>query len=133
MGAALAWARSQANGRKIAVRVASPAAEERFEAGRGLFFMRTGQQNLACASCHLLSAGRLYEGVAIPPAAGLAAPWPAIRGNQPVSINGRMRECLARMLAAPVNFSADDLANIEYFLGYLANGYALIANVRRRD
>jgi hypothetical protein len=50
-----------------------------------------------------------------------------------VAINGRMRECLARMGAAPVNFSADDLANIEYFLAYLSNGYPLLANVKRRD
>jgi sulfur-oxidizing protein SoxA len=133
MGATLAWVRSQAAGRKIAVRVASPAAEERFDAGRALFFMRTGRQNLACASCHVQGAGRVYEGTAIPPAVGLGAPWPAIRGTAPVAINGRMRECLARMGAAPVNFSADDLANVEYFLAYLANGYALLANVTRRD
>ena len=133
MGATLAWLRAQSDGQKIAVRVASPAAEERFESGRSLFAMRTGQQNLACASCHLKSAGRVYANAAIPPVVGLAAQWPAIKEGQPVAITGRMRECMARMGTAPVNFSADDFANMEYFLGYLSNGYPLRANVNRRD
>lgn len=133
MGATLAWLRSQSDGQKIAVRVASPPAEEKFEAGRALFFMRTGQQNLACASCHLSSAGRVYGNAAIPPAVGLAAQWPAIRGGQPVTINGRIRECLSRMGAATVTFGAEDFANLEFFLAYLSNGYPIKANVSRRD
>jgi sulfur-oxidizing protein SoxA len=133
MGAALAWLRAQSDGMKIAVRVASPAAEQRFESGRELFFMRTGQQNFACASCHLKSAGRVYGNSAILPAVGLAAQWPAIRGGQPVTITGRIRDCLARMGAAPVNFSAEDFAHIEFFLAYLSNGYTVKANVSRGD
>jgi len=133
MGAALAWLRAQSDGQKIAVRVTSPAAEERFEAGRSLFFMRTGQQNLACASCHLKSAGRVYGASAIPPAVGLAAPWPTIRAGQPVTMTGRVLDCLALMGAAPVTFSAEDFAHLECFLGYLANGYPVRANMARRD
>jgi L-cysteine S-thiosulfotransferase len=133
MGAVLAWLRSQSDGQKIAVRVSGSAAEERFDAGRSLFFMRSGQQNFACASCHLQAAGRIYANSALPPVVGLAAQWPVIRDGQVVTITGRIRECLARMGAAPVNFSAEDFAHLEYFLAYLANGYPLKANAIRRN
>jgi sulfur-oxidizing protein SoxA len=125
MGAVLAYVRALSDGQKLAVRVATPQAEERFAEGNRLFFTRMGQQNYACASCHLANAGRFFGDVALPAALGLGAQWPLFRAERAVSLQMRMRECLERMGAAPFAAGSDELAHLEYFLAYLANGVPL--------
>ena len=130
MGAAIAYVRSLADGQKVAVRV-PPGAEERFEEGRRLYFTRMGQRNFACASCHVQGAGRWFAEKALSPAIGQATHWPEIRDGAPVALQARMRECLARMGAAPFAFGSEELNRIEYFLTYLSNGLPLRSNVWR--
>jgi sulfur-oxidizing protein SoxA len=130
MGAVMAYLRSLSNGQKLAVRV-PPAAEERFEQGRRLYFTRLGQRNYACASCHVQAAGKRYEDTPLSPAIGQAVHWPAIRKGAALTLQESMRECLERMGAAPFPAGSEELNNIEYFLSYLSNGYAIQANAWR--
>lgn len=131
MGVVLAYLRSLSEGRKVAIRVDSAPAEERFEEGRRLYFTRMGQQNYACASCHVQHAGKYYAGAAIPAPIGAAVQWPHIREGRPATLQMRVRECLERMGAAPFPAGSDDLAHIEFFLAYLSNGLALKPNAWR--
>lgn len=131
MGAVLAYLRSLSEGRKIAIRATSAQAEERFEEGRRLYFTRMGQQNFACASCHLNHAGKFFDGAAIPVPVGAAVAWPHLRDGRPVTLQMRVRECLERMGAAPFPAGSDDLAHVEYFLTYLSNGLAIRPNAWR--
>lgn len=133
MGVALAYLRSLADGQKLSVRVASPAAEQRFAEGKRLFFTRMGQHNQACASCHLQHAGRYLGEAALPAALGLGAHWPTIRGERASSLQMRMRECLARVGAAPFAGGSEELAHLEYFLSFLANGVVLKPNAWRPE
>ena len=132
MGAVMAYLRSLANGQKIAVRVPA-AAEQRFEQGHRLYFTRLGQRNYACASCHIQAAGKRYEDTPLSPAIGQAVHWPAIRKGAPLTLQERMRECLELMGAAPFPAGSEELNNIEYFLSYLSNGYAIQANAWRPE
>lgn len=131
MGVVLAYLRSLSEGRKISVRVATPQAEARFEEGRRLYYTRLGQQNYACASCHVSHAGSFFGGAAIPAPIGAAVQWPYLRDGQPLTLQMRMRECLERMGAAPFPAGSDDLAHLEYFLSYLSNGLAVRPNAWR--
>jgi sulfur-oxidizing protein SoxA len=131
MGAVLAYVRSLSDGQKLAVRVASGAAEERFEQGRRLYFTRLGQQNFACASCHLQNSGRRYGDAPISAVVGQAAHWPVIRDDRPFTLQMQVRECMERMGAAPFPAGSDELAHLEYFLAYLSNGMVLRANAWR--
>lgn len=130
MGAVSAYVRSLSDGRKMAVRVPA-AAEERFEQGRRLYFTRLGQQNFACASCHVQGAGRRFADVPLSPAIGQATHWPVIRDGRAITLHSRMRECLELMGAAPFPAGSDELNHLEYFLAYLSNGLPLKANVWR--
>jgi sulfur-oxidizing protein SoxA len=130
MGAVTAYLRSLSNGQKIAVRV-PPAAEERFEQGRRLYFTRLGQLNFACASCHLQSAGRRFTDTPLSPAIGQATHWPVIREGIPVTLQARIRECLELMGTAPFPAGSEELNGLEYFLTYLSNGLAMKANAWR--
>ena len=127
MGVVTAYLRSLSNGQKVAVRV-PPAAEDRFEQGRRLYFTRLGQRNYACASCHVQGAGRHFGDATLSPAVGQATHWPVIRDGAPVTLQARMRECLELMGAAPFAAGSDELNHLEYFLAYLSNGLAIKAN-----
>lgn len=131
MGAVLAYARSLSDGQKIAVRVAGIVAEDRFEQGRRLFFTRLGQQNYACASCHVQNAGKYFGDVALPAANGMAARWPWIRDGRAVTLQSQVRDCLDRMGAAPFPAGSDELAQVEYFLAGLSTGLPLRPNAWR--
>jgi sulfur-oxidizing protein SoxA len=131
MGAILAYVRSLADGQKIAVRVSGTLAEDRFERGRRLYFTRMGQQNYACASCHVLNAGRFYGEAALPAAPGSAARWPFVREGRAVTLQAQVRECLERMGAAPFPAGSDELAQVEYFLTALSQGLVIKPNAWR--
>jgi sulfur-oxidizing protein SoxA len=131
LGAILAYVRSLSDGQKVAVRVAGPVAEERFERGRRLYFTRMGQQNYACASCHVQYAGRFLGDTALPAAPGSAARWPFIREGRAVTMQSQLRECLERMGAAPFPAGSEELAQIEYFLTVLSQGHPIKPNAWR--
>jgi sulfur-oxidizing protein SoxA len=128
MGVVIAYLRSLSEGQKIAVRVSTPQAEQRFEEGRRFYFTRMGQQNYACGSCHVQHAGRFFGDTAIPAATGAAAQWPYLRQGRPETLQMRMRDCLERMGAAPFPAGSDELAHLEYFLSFLSNGLAIRPN-----
>jgi sulfur-oxidizing protein SoxA len=124
MGALVAFVRSLADGQKVAVRVPA-AAEEKFEAGRRLYFTRMGQRNFACASCHVQLAGKRYDDVTLSPARGQAARAFGARDGRALTLQARMRECLERMGAAPFAAGSDELNHLEYYLTSLSNGQPL--------
>jgi sulfur-oxidizing protein SoxA len=131
MGAVLAYARSLSEGQKLAVRAAGPLGEERFEQGRRLYFTRMGQQNYACASCHVQNAGRFYGDAALPAAPGAAARWPFVREGRAITLQVQVRECLERMGAAPFPAGSEELAQVEYFLTVLSQGLPIKPNAWR--
>ena len=130
MGAVIAYVRSLSDGEKVNVRVPQ-AAQAAYDQGKRLYFTRMGQRNFACASCHIKGAGRYYGDTLLSTAAGQAARAPFIRGGAAITLQARMRECLARMGVAPFPAGSDELNAIEYFLTYLSNGALIKANAPR--
>jgi L-cysteine S-thiosulfotransferase len=130
MGAVVAYARSLAAGRKLAVRVPA-AAEPLFEDGRRLHTSRLGQRNFACASCHVQGAGKRFGEEALSPAVGHGLAYPVVRKGSAVTLHARIRECLELMGAAPFPAGSDELNNLEYYLAYLGNGLVLAPNAWR--
>ena len=130
MAQVTAYLRSLSDGQRLAVRVPA-AAQERLEQGRRMYFTRMGQRNFACASCHVVSAGKHFGDETLSPAIGQATHWPVLRDGRPVTLQARMRECLELMGAAPFPSGSDELNHLEYFLAYLSNGLPLKANVWR--
>lgn len=129
MGAVVAYVRSLAAGQKIAIRV-PPAAKPRVDEGRRLYFTRMGQRNFACASCHVQSAGKRYEGSVLTAAALQATKSAGLHEGRALTLQARMRECLVRMGAAPFAAGSDELNHLEYYLTVLSNAQALETNAR---
>ena len=133
MGVLTAYARTLSDGMRINIRVDSPAAAARYEAGKNLFFRRIGQLNAACAGCHLYNAGKIMRMEIISPALGQATHWPIFRGGEELmTLQGRFKRCMVQMRAVPYGFDSDEWNNLEYFLTYLSNGLPLKSAVFRK-
>jgi len=130
MAAITAYVRSLSDGYRVAVRVPG-AAQPHFENGRRMYFSRLGQRNFACASCHIVAAGKRYADVPLSPVVGQAARWPFLRGEEVLTLQAQIRACLERMGAAPFPAGSEELNDLEYFLTYLSNGLPIRANAWR--
>jgi L-cysteine S-thiosulfotransferase len=133
MGVLTAYARGLSDGMPINVRVDSPGALAKYEAGKKLFFRRTGQLNAACAGCHLYNAGKIMRMEIISPALGQATHWPIFRGGEELmTFQGRFKRCMEQMRAVPYGFDSEEWNDLEYFLTYLSNGLPLKSAVFRK-
>ena len=133
MGVLTAYARTLSDGMRINIRIESPAALAKYEAGRNLFFRRVGQLNAACAGCHLYNAGNVMRMELISPALGQATHWPIFRGGEELmTFQGRFKRCMEQMRAEPYGFDSEEWNNLEYFLSYLSNGLPLKSSVFRK-
>jgi L-cysteine S-thiosulfotransferase len=133
MGVATAYARTLSDGQPMNVRVDSPQAREKYEAGRAFFYRRIGQLNLACASCHVTHAGHYFRDELISPALGQANHFPVFRGGEFLfTLQMRYRRCMEAMRAVPYAAGSEELDNFEYFHSYISNGLPLKASVYRK-
>ncbi len=130
MGALSAYIRSLSVGQKLNVRVPAVAGEnsarDRYLAGRGWFTRRIGEQDLACASCHVLQAGKIVDGVGISPAVGQVLAWPRVEpGGGVRSLQHQFQRCMARVGAEPLPLHSAPFNDLEYFLSAISNGLTI--------
>jgi sulfur-oxidizing protein SoxA len=109
MGVLTAYARTLSDGMRINIRVDSPRAAAKYEAGKNM-------------RMEIIS-----------PALGQATHWPIFRGGEELmTFQGRFKRCMEQMRAVPYGFDSDEWNNLEYFLTYLSNGLPLKSSVFRK-
>ena len=133
MGPLTAYARSLSEGQKLVLRVGTPAARSKLDSGKALFTRRIGQQNFACASCHVLQAGKLLwtgeQGLpraaptVLSPVVGQATSWPRLEpGGKVRTLQIQYQQCMKRSGAEPFDLGSEELNNLEYYHTFLSNG-----------
>jgi L-cysteine S-thiosulfotransferase len=133
MGVLAAYARTLSDGMRIDIKVDTPGAIAKYQAGRELFYRRIGQLNAACAGCHVHNAGNIMRMEIISPALGQATHWPIFRGGEELmTFQGRFKRCMEQMRAVPFGYDSEEWNNLEYFLSYLSNGIPLKSSVFRK-
>ena len=133
IGPIAAYLKSLSDGQKLAVRVSSPAAREKFDAGRALFQKRIGQQNFACTSCHVQYAGELYATRRLSPVVGQAGIWPSLEpGGSLRSLQMQFLHCLQKSGAISFELASEELNNLEYYHAFLSNELPVNALTVRR-
>jgi L-cysteine S-thiosulfotransferase len=133
MGVLMSYARALSDGMKMNIKVDSPRALEKYEAGKKFFFERRGQLNFACASCHMQNAGNILRTEILSPTVGQATHWPVFRGGDNLNtIQARYKRCLEQIRVAPLEQGGEEFNNLEYFHSYLSNGLPLKASVYRK-
>lgn len=133
MGVLMSYVRTLSDGMKMNVKVDSPGALAKFDAGKKSFFQRRGQLNFACASCHMQNAGNILRTEILSPTVGQATHWPVFRGGDNLNtIQARYKRCLEQIRAEPLEQGGEEFNNLEYFHSYLSNGLPLKASVYRK-
>ena len=133
MGILTAYARTLSDAMRVDVRVAGTGAIAKYEQGKKLYFTRIGQYNFACASCHMVNAGKILRTEILSPTVGQTTHWPVFRGGDNLNtLHMRYRRCMEQMRASPFPAGSEELNNLEYFQSYLSNGLPMRASVYRK-
>jgi sulfur-oxidizing protein SoxA len=133
MGLLTAWARTLSDGMRMDVRVDTPGARAKWDAGRALFHRRIGQMNFACVQCHVDNAGRTMRMEIISPVVGQATHFPLWRSGETLyTPHMRFTRCMEQVRAQPFPAGSEAFNNLEYYHATLSNGLPLQANVYRR-
>jgi sulfur-oxidizing protein SoxA len=93
-----------------------------YEAGKALFETRQGQFNLSCAQCHDGLAGQRLAGSVIPQGHPNGYPEYRLEWQGMGSLERRIRNCMIGVRAEPFAADSPELANLEFYLGWRANG-----------
>ena len=131
MGPLSTYARSLSEGPRIALKINTPAAKDKFDAGKALFSRRIGQQNLACASCHVLQVGKVFgtsvvgnaqlKPAILSPAIGQATSWPRLEpGGFVRTLQRQYQHCMKRAGAEPFELGSEEFNNLEYYHTFLS-------------
>lgn len=123
MGPLNAHFKSLSDGQRLTVRVSSVQAREKFDAGRAMFQRRIGQQDFACASCHVQNAGGILGQQGLSAVVGQAVTWPRLQpGGQVLGLQMQFQRCMQRSGAEPFALGSEELNNLEYYHAFISNG-----------
>ena len=108
-------------GLPVAVAV-DPQNRKNFERGRDLYFRRSGQMNMACTHCHDRNWGRQLLGDTISQGHGNGYPTYRLEWQTTGSLQRRIRACFFGLRAEMPPYGAQDLLDLELYLGWRASG-----------
>jgi sulfur-oxidizing protein SoxA len=111
----------QSRGMPVQIAIDGPARPF-FEAGKALFTARQGQLNLSCSQCHDGLAGQRLGGSVVPQGHPNGYPEYRLEWQGMGSLDRRIRNCLTGVRAEPFELDSPDLVNLEFYLGWRANG-----------
>ncbi len=104
-----------------------PRAQAIYERGKQHFYAKRGQLNLACADCHVSSAGKHVRADMLSPMLGHPTHFPAYRSNSGdlVTLQKRYEGCNEQVRAKPYELQSDEYTALEYFETYMSNGLSI--------
>ena len=116
-----AYVGKQSRGQPMQVAIDGPT-KPFFEAGQTLFTTRQGQLNLSCSQCHDGLAGQRLGGSTIPQGHPNGYPEYRLEWQGMGSLDRRIRNCLIGVRAEPLAPDSPELAGLELYLAWRANG-----------
>jgi sulfur-oxidizing protein SoxA len=101
-----------------------PRAQAAYERGKAHFYGKRGQMNMACADCHIYSAGNKIRADLLSPALGQVTHFPVYRSKWGGmgTIHRRYGGCNKQVRAKPLKAQGDEYKALEYFHTYMSNG-----------
>lgn len=119
------YLRHQSIGQPVNIDLAAGGMQSWWEKGKELYYTRTGQLNLSCASCHEANSGKYIRADHL--SQGNVNGFPTYRLNDAnmVSLHGRFRGCIRDTRAEfPPAFS-DELMALEVYVTWRGTGLSV--------
>lgn len=130
----VAWIAGESRGLKFSLPQAHPKERDMYEAGRRVFYFRSGPYDFSCASCHGQEGKRIrmQELPNLTTQTGAAAAfgaWPAYRvsNGELWSLQRRMADCFRQQRFPYPGFTSDATIALGAYLGVTARGGESIA------
>jgi sulfur-oxidizing protein SoxA len=120
-----AYIKHQSLGMPVKLDLSEGDMQKWWEHGKELYYRRTGQLNLSCASCHEVNAGKYIRADHL--SQGQVNGFPTYRLKQAdlVSVQNRFRGCIRDTRAEyPAAFS-DDLMALEVYVTWRGSGLSV--------
>lgn len=126
------YIKSLSHGMPLRMDIGEPALRAAYERGKGLFYMKAGQFNFACASCHSPKApvmGQRLRGQTSTTPFAFAAHFPVYRSARGMveSLQERIGLCSRQMRVLPLQPGDPAYVDLEVFLTALSNGYPVVS------
>lgn len=111
-------------GNKFDVQIPNDAAVAAYEKGKEHYYTKRGQLNLACADCHMHSAGKHLRTEILSPSLGHPTGFPVYRSKwgELGTLHRRFGGCNEQVRAKAFPPQSEEYRDLEYFLTYLSNG-----------
>lgn len=114
----------KSRGKPLNVVVPNKDALAWYERGKNHFYAKRGQLNLACANCHVDSAGMMIRADILSPALGHVTHFPVYRSKWGGlgTLHRRYGGCNKQVRAKAFPAQSDEYRALEFFHTYMSNG-----------
>lgn len=118
------FVKHQSLGAPIALDLTQGELQSWWDRGKDVYYTRTGQLNLACASCHEANAGKMIRADHL--SQGQTNGFPTYRLKDGlVSLHQRFRGCVRDTRAEPPKAFSDELMALELYVAWRGTGLAV--------
>jgi sulfur-oxidizing protein SoxA len=115
----------QSLGTPVSIDLAAGDMQSWWDKGKQEYYTRTGQLNLACASCHEANAGRYIRADHLSQGQVNGFPTYRLKDGDMVSLHGRMRGCVRDTRAETPKAFSDELMALEVYVTWRGAGLSV--------
>lgn len=125
--ALVTYIKHQSLGQPIAVDLKPGEMQSWWDKGKTLYYTRTGQLNLSCASCHELNNGKYIRADHLSQGNVNGFPAYRLKDQDIVSLHGRLRGCVRDTRAEIPQAFSDELMALEVYATWRGTGLSVEA------
>jgi len=117
----------ESRGKMIDVQIPTKEAQEAYERGKLNFYSQKGYFNMSCAECHISGSGQRVREEKLSTTLGAATHFPVyrIKNQRLLTMQERLSGCWRDMGTEAPKEGSQELKELEYFMYYMSNGFAL--------
>ena len=115
----------QALGTPVSIDLSQGEMQNWWDAGKDLYYTRTGQLNLSCASCHEVNAGKYIRADHLSQGQVNGFPLYRLKNQGIVSLHNRFRGCIRDTRAEMPKAFSDELMALEVYVTWRGTGLSV--------
>ena len=115
----------QALGTPVSIDLSQGEMQKWWDAGKDLYYTRTGQLNLSCASCHEANAGKYIRADHLSQGQVNGFPLYRLKNQGIVSLHNRFRGCIRDTRAEMPKAFSDELMALEVYVTWRGTGLSV--------
>ncbi|MCB1463693.1 MAG: sulfur oxidation c-type cytochrome SoxA [Nitratireductor sp.] len=120
-----AYIKRQALGEPVSIDLSQGDLQSWWEKGKDLYYTRTGQLNLSCASCHEANMGKMIRADHLSQGQINGFPTYRLKNAGLVSVHNRFRGCIRDTRASFPKAFSDELMALEVYVTWRGSGLSV--------